>query len=493
MARSKTSSYTITFEILLTDKQAHIAEHYRKVGIQIYNRILNECLKRLHKVQHDKDIRSLLESLKEASDKERDRIKKEIRIIEQSYGYSEYDMHSFAAEVKHYFKDVIGIDECQTLATRAFNAVQKVHYHEAEKVHFKTYFEEFSIEGKSKKSTLHINGDDTISFKDLKHIPLVVKKKDMYAMETFKDRTKYVRLLFRTVRGKRRYFVQLVKEGLPPSKGRFDDAPDNRVGIDLGVSTAAVVSKGEVHLYELAGECAMDEKKLRRIQRAMDRSKRATNPDNYNPDGSVKKKAQLKKWKYSRRYLKLRDKRRELYRKLAVKRKASHEALANRIIASGTDIRIEDMCIRAMQKRSKKTSKRTDGRNNSKRRFGKTISKRAPAMFVSILKRKLAYLGKELADIDTRSVKASQFDHTDNSYKRKPLNQRYAKLGNGDVVQRDLYSGFLICYTDGSLASVDIELCKNNYNNFLTLQNEEVDRIRNSKNNSLLWYVAYAS
>ncbi len=33
----------------------------------------------------------------------------------------------------------------------------------------------------------------------------------------------------------------------------------------------------------------MNEKKERRIYRAMDRSRRAMNPDNYNEDGTIKK------------------------------------------------------------------------------------------------------------------------------------------------------------------------------------------------------------
>ena len=82
------------------------------------------------------------------------------------------------------------------------------------------------------------------------------------------------------------------------------DDETKRVGIDIGSSTIAISSENTVELRELAPECNADEAKLRRIQRAMDRSKRATNPDNFKENGTIKK-GRLE-WNYSNRYKKLR-------------------------------------------------------------------------------------------------------------------------------------------------------------------------------------------
>ena len=59
----------------------------------------------------------------------------------------------------------------------------------------------------------------------------------------------------------------------------------------------------------------------------MDRSKRATNSNNFNKNGTVKKGRLT--WTYSKRYGKLRQKRKEIYRKITIQRKMAHEKLAN--------------------------------------------------------------------------------------------------------------------------------------------------------------------
>ena len=64
------------------------------------------------------------------------------------------------------------------------------------------------------------------------------------------------------------------------------------VGCDIGTQTIAYTTETKVGLKNLAerGSCIeVNERKERRIYRAMDRSRRAMNPDNYNEDGTIKK------------------------------------------------------------------------------------------------------------------------------------------------------------------------------------------------------------
>ena len=162
-------------------------------------------------------------------------------------------------------------------------------------------------------------------------------------------------------------------DGIPPkTKNLKYGRRNSHVGIDEGTTTVAVVSNKEVSLTELAPGTTSDEKTLRRLNRAIDRSRRATNPDNYQPDGTVKKGRLT--WKRSNRCKKLEAKRRELYRRSAWDRHCSHNALANHIVSLGTDIRVEQMRISALAKHSSKTSKnKKNGRICSRKRYGKTI------------------------------------------------------------------------------------------------------------------------
>ncbi|MEQ6390964.1 transposase, partial [Bacillaceae bacterium S4-13-58] len=86
--------------------------------------------------------------------------------------------------------------------------------------------------------------------------------------------------------------------------------------------------------------------------------------------------------------------------------------MANDILSLGSDVRVETMRFQSLQKRSKKTTRnQKNGKFNRKKRFGKSIANRAPAMFLSILDRKLGYQGLFLKKIDTYAIKASQFNH----------------------------------------------------------------------------------
>ena len=69
----------------------------------------------------------------------------------------------------------------------------------------------------------------------------------------------------------------------------------------------------------------------------MDRSKRATNPNKFNEDGTINKEDK-NKWIYSNKYQKCRDRVRELFRKETAIRKYQHEVLSNFIVSLGDNI-----------------------------------------------------------------------------------------------------------------------------------------------------------
>lgn len=214
----------------------------------------------------------------------------------------------------------------------------------------------------------------------------------------------------------------------------------------------------------------------------MDRSRRATNPDNYNEDGTIKKQGNKKMvWNKSNHYIKYQNKLKELYRKQADVRKYQHKCLANQIISLGDNIYVETMNFAGLSKRSIKTEKNEKGRFKKKKRFGKSIGNRAPSMLLGIIDRKLSYYGKRLIEIDTVSAKASQFNHFDGTYNKKKLSQRWNDF-NGIRVQRDLYSAFLIMNTAEDLKSFDIDKCNERFENFYQLHNLEVERLSGHRN-----------
>ena len=102
-------------------------------------------------------------------------------------------------------------------------------------------------------------------------------------------------------------------------------------------------------------------------------------------------------------------------------------------------------------------------------------------MLLSIIDRKLKYFGEELIEINTLEAKASQFNHFEQTYRKKSLSQRWNDF-HGIKVQRDMYSAFLIMNISDDLKSFDMNKCKERFENFYQLHNLEVNRLKGHKN-----------
>ena len=341
------------------------------------------------------------------------------------------------------------------------------------------------------KGKLHITyGDYTF--------PVTLRNPDTqtgwYQQEALKCGVKYCRIIRKWVSTKWKYYAQIVLEGYPPIKCDNNGVAKHpvkqgRVGIDIGTQTIAFSGKDVCDLRVLAPAARAQAKSLvneiAATLRAMDRSRRATNPKYYNPDGTIKRlkrqhgQKQRREWKYSKRYYRLRAKLRNLYRKLADIRKMEHNILANELLAHGNEFVVEDMNYKALQKRSKETKiNPKTGRAHTKKRFGKSLSRCAPAMFISILEKKASRYGGSVIKVSTFETKASQFDHTDESYTKKKLSERMARLRNGDIVQRDLYSAFLLEHIDTESLQYNMETLNSAFPAFLEMHENTKRRLQ---------------
>jgi hypothetical protein len=361
-------------------------------------------------------------------------------------------------------------------------AIEKLKFGEADKVNFIKYGEMYSFESSDNRQGIKFR-DSIVIFNKLK-IPVIVKKNDIYAQMALKNRVKYCRFIKKNIKGKDRYYVQLILEGIPPLKinketGEIKNYIGNgKVGIDIGTQTIAICSDNEVKLLELAPEINNIEKEKRRLQRKLDRSRRATNPNKYNEDGTINTKDKSK-WIKSKNYIKTQIQLREIQRKQAIIREESHNKLANYIISLGNDIKVETMNYKGLQARAKETTiNEKTGRFNKKKRFGKSLANKAPAKLIEILARKLRYFGEELKKINTRKVKASQYNHLIGKYKNKNLNERWNDFGEYKI-QRDLYSAFIISNVNDDLESIDRERCIVTFERFKNLHDIEIQRLMN--------------
>lgn len=468
------SSYVLTLRLKTENFQEDILIKRFEISRKMYNACVNELYKRYRTMQQSKKYQK---AKKMKKGKERNSLFSELNT---QFGLTEYSIHAFLTPMNQRFSMNIDANTGQKIGTRAFQAFKKLMFGDAKKVFFKRYSEMESVEGKSNKTGIRFI-DEKIIWKGLT-IPVIVRKNDVYARLALRDRVKYVRIKRELISGKYVYYAQLVLEGTPPQSynlnGLKQQVGVGRVGIDVGTSTVAVCSESKTILTILAPNVVDFEKEIQRIQRKMDRSKRATNPHKYNPNGTIKK-GETERWVFSNRYSRLRDRIRDLHRKNRMIRKQDHETISNELLGLGDTFFVEMMSFKGLQKRSKKTEKNSKGKYKRKKRFGRTLSNRAPSMFLSCLERKLKYNALILKRVNTTKVKASQYNHFDDTYTKKSLGIRWNDF-NGLKVQRDLYSAFLLMNMedDKKLDKINKTLCISRFDSFFKNHNATIEELQ---------------
>ncbi len=173
-------------------------------------------------------------------------------------------------------------------------------------------------------------------------IPVILDARDKNGgqRQALAARLKYVRIVRRRTRRRDHWCTQLVTNGLPPLKARHK-LGHGEAGMDLGPSTIATVPAIYASLRTFCPTVDDIGRELRLVERAMDRSRRATNPDKDNPDGAAKKGA--RRWVRSSRYKQWRDEKAEAERRLGSERKGSHGEYINHTLALGHVFKLEKL------------------------------------------------------------------------------------------------------------------------------------------------------
>ena len=387
------------------------------------------------------------------------------------------------------YRKLISSQQVQAEAARVWRSVEDVLFKAGEQVHFKRFGDFHTIGGKSNTNGVKFLPDpaaaDGCGYRvswiglNLKcRLPKRPSDRE-YILRSLDHTVRYCMVKRRQFPSKWKYYVIVVLDGDAPAKR---EAGNGTAGVDPGVSTMAVVAEDACFLEELAPKAAEYEKKISGILRRMDESKRATNPGRFNEDGTYKKGSKGK-WKLSPHYMHLKRQLRTLYRKKTEYTVHTHRRICNRILQSARHFYVEKMDYAALQKRAKETKrqekasavKQKDGsvkmvrKYKKKKRFGHSLNSRSPSRFLTELERKALQQGGSWQEVHTRSYRASQYDHVADTYTKVPLSQREKEIG-GHMVQRDLYSAFLIKNPAQDLKHPDREKCSCGFLHFLKMQ-----------------------
>lgn len=483
----------LTLPLLTELWQEHIIEKRFKIIEHLKNQLISMELRKLKKLQRTKAYKNLMKRIEAIPKTERTALYKERNKMLKDAGFYQYafmdDMAGKKSLMQKHFESHINVQIAHKAAIDVWSSFEKFLFGTGQMVHYQKRGTLCSVASKSPKTGMFYYPDENIfkwsggGTKPKGGIILCLRvaplKTDYEKEMVANNEIKYYRVVRKWMKTKYKYYLQITFAGKPADK--HHEVSTGRVGIDIGTQTIAIASDKSVKLLELADKVNKNHIKKCELQRKLDRSRRYTNPDNFNPDGTVKRgtKGHKLKWNKSKHYLEIAGKIRELERKNADIRKYQHTCLANDVLAMGNQIYIEPMNYKGLQKRAKETQVDEKGRFKKKKRFGKSLANKAPAMFVTILKTKAEQHGGDVYEVDIMSYRASQCDHTTGEYTKHGLNDRWRILGNGDKVQRDLYSAFLIKNSNKTHDKIDLDKCSKTYDNFKNLHDKEIENIRN--------------
>ncbi len=448
MAKTTTPSFITEIPLKVDSKLESILNARFQAARQLYNACLNEALLRMELVRKSEPCQQAKKLNPTKQKKQRKDLFKKAR---EQHRFSEYDLHSFAtitAKSSVWIAKNVDSNTQQKLATRAFKAVEKLLFGQAKQVRFKVPSRFKSVEGKSNKSGIRLINDKVV-WCGLT-IEAIIDWINPVIVHGLNSPVKYCRLLWRNLNGKKRWYVQLINKGTPYQKPQ-NYVAEGVVGLDVNISNVAFVADNKSGLLPFADKVPTYQREIQALQRKMQRSQRANNPDNFEPDFDkkvgnkiVRKKGKVKKgrrqWIKSSNYRKAARKKAELERRKASYAKSQNCRLVNEILRHGNQVKTEKVSIKGWQKR-----------------YGKAISAKSPGFFQSELKRKAENANGSFLEFSTQKTALSQ-THLDGRRIKKTLSMRVHRDVTGFEMHRDLFSAFLsrhVC--DDKLSLLDAQ------------------------------------
>ncbi|MGK7873228.1 MAG: RNA-guided endonuclease TnpB family protein [Xenococcaceae cyanobacterium] len=478
MSRKTTPSFVTEIPLVVDSKQEKELLARFQAGRQLYNACLNETMARMELVRNSDAYQQAKKLPKFITNKKGEQIQNKARtqalkVAREAYRYGEYDLHSYAilvSKCSKWIAEKLDSNTQQKIATRAFQTSEKVLFGQAKKVRYKVTSRFKSLEGKTNKQGIRWK-DNQLVWGKLKLDP-IIDEDNPIQQHGLDSSVKYVRILWRSLNGKRRWFVQLINEGISYQKPQ-NYVADGTIGLDLNVSNIAFVGDIYAGLLPFAEGVTSYQKEIRALQRKIERSRRTNNSDNYYPDFEAKKgrknvtkKGKSKKgkrdWNNSNRYYQVARKKREIERKKAAYAKSQNRRLVNEILRHGKHIKTENVSVKGWQKR-----------------YGKAIGAKSPGFVQSELKRKAESAGGSFVKFSTQKTALSQ-THLNGERIKKKLSDRVHYDQTGVVMHRDLFSAFLSRYVDENMLS--LQDASNEYPRLEPILLEAWERYKQSAN-----------
>lgn len=413
--------YILTLPLKTEVYQEHILEKRFRLGEHLYNNFLNFEKKKFYEMTKRKDYRDAQNLIKELTIqinsldefKESKQLIQELRKqrkeqydiiynIKKMFDWSEFGFTNDMKKYRKYYKANLNSTICDNLSGRCFKAFEKMeselikdqYRNDEDKVnpcvHYKRKDSLRCLTAKKNSTGIRFSLDEGNRIGTVKWQGLVfsidLSKCTLYEWQALQSEICYCAVKREKIKGKWKYYIQITLKGHVPDK--FDKQTGElkrqlgkgNVGLYFTSTSLTVSTENGVKTYPL--EIKNNEDKKTELLQKMDTSRRATNPDNYNEDGTSKEKSEIKGWHFSKAYKKYRAELYEIYRKECEEKKLLQEVLANEVIASGDVFNCNKMDFKFLQ-----------------RNLGRKIQSASPAMLKSTIERKLSYHNVSINEI----------------------------------------------------------------------------------------------
>ena len=407
-ASKKTPTFLLEVPLRVTPGQAKRLRAHLEAARQLYNAVLSEGQRRLWHMRADPAWQTA-RAIPRTQKLERQRA---FAALRQQYGFSEYALHDAAKGLNcAWIADHVDAVLAQTLATRAYRALNRVCLGQARRVRFKSRGRGLSsVENKRPNTGLRFvlqppeEGNAGYLLWQGDRLPALIDWED--PVVTYGLAPPH----------------QICPAGLRQASSARAGGADERASatscnwrwrasrITSPNTPSAATRLGWIwgpprlpscHEKAPHGWSCSAPNWLLMPRRSAVSSARWTGSVAPTTRTTTMRKGRIKQhgkrrsaWKHSKRYLATRRRKATRERRLAAHRKSLHGRLVHEIVAVGNTIITEKISYRAWQKQ-----------------FGRSVGLRAPGMFIELLRRTVARTGGTLVEVPTRSTKLSQFCH----------------------------------------------------------------------------------
>lgn len=347
--------------------------------------------------------------------------------LRRQFRIREYDLHAVAARYWNGTgrKKQLEINEVQKLASAVSGSLDRWLFHQGGRPRYKSARRGLhSVEGKNNKTGIIWRPAKSCLYCWGIEIPVGWSARDDYVREALaypadpthpEKKVKYCRIVRTRRKNGCHYDVQLILKDTAPVKQVY--APQTeRMAIDLSTKSLTFgTTEGRIETVDLVGRLPESWRQMRRLQRRLDRSRRAMNPDNFHPNGTCKGGV----WcgRIRPRHRQIRAQLAELRRHTAAVRHNEHGKICNVLLGLAGSIRVEENSYKAFQRG----------------RYGKSLGSGAPAAFLNQLKNKAASAGCEVIEVNPYRLKPTQHDIVSGEFRHRELSERRVQLGQTDL------------------------------------------------------------